>query len=74
MQGLFLGNGPLRVSRPAPGTGPDNYLIGLNKEGSWLDNADVLYIDQPVDAGFSYGDSVLNTMADGAAEFIKFLE
>lgn len=39
------------------GDGPDDFSIGLNGAGSWFDVADILYIDQPVGTGFSYGDS-----------------
>ena len=34
----------------------------------------MLYLDQPVDSGFSYGNSILDRMEDGAKEFIKFIE
>ena len=43
MFGLFLENGPLRVSRT--GTTADDFLIGLQKEGSWLDNSDIIFLD-----------------------------
>ena len=43
MKGLFEGNGPLRLDRN--GTGLDDYIISLNPQGSWLDQADVLYLD-----------------------------
>jgi carboxypeptidase C (cathepsin A) len=64
MFGLFAENGPLRVSRN--GTGPDDFLVDWQDPattgGSWFDVADVLYIDQPVGTGFSYGESLLTTM------------
>jgi len=41
MFGLFLENGPLRVTK---GTGDDNYVLG-NAARSWLEVADLLYID-----------------------------
>ncbi|CDW88293.1 serine carboxypeptidase [Stylonychia lemnae] len=72
MEGLFIGNGPLRVKRT--GAGLDDFIVGLNPEGSWADQADVLYLDQPVDAGFSYGNSIIDRMEDGAQEFIKFMQ
>ena len=72
IEGMFIGNGPLRIS--STGTGVDDYKIFLNPEGSWADNADVLYIDQPVDSGFSYGDRIPDRMEDGAKDFIKFLD
>ena len=42
MFGLFNENGPLVISRQATG---DDFLVGLKKEGSWLDLADVVYLD-----------------------------
>jgi carboxypeptidase C (cathepsin A) len=43
MFGLFLENGPLRVSKK--GSGDDDWVLGLAKEGSWLDLGDVVFID-----------------------------
>lgn len=71
MNGLFLENGPLQVT----GTTPDNddYKVGLRK-GSWGDVADVLYLDNPVGTGFSYGDSYVNSVEDAAREFVLFFD
>ena len=71
MEGLFVGNGPIRLTRN--GTGLDDYILSTNPQGSWLDQADVLYLDQPVDVGFSYGNSVPKTMDAGAQDFINFM-
>jgi carboxypeptidase C (cathepsin A) len=70
MFGLFLENGPLRVHRN--GTGPDDYVLKA-AEASWTDKYSVVFIDQPVGTGFSYGDSVLTSMLDGSKEFLHFL-
>ena len=43
MTGLFLENGPLRVDRN--GTSSNDFIIGLSKTGSWLEAADVVYLD-----------------------------
>ena len=43
MTGLFIENGPIEITRN--GTGIDDFILGLRKEKSWLDVADVLYID-----------------------------
>ncbi len=72
MFGLFLENGPIRVTRT--GSGVDDYQVGLSPDGSWLEYGDVLYLDQPVGTGFSYGDTYLDRMDDGATEFINFLD
>lgn len=66
MFGLFLENGPLRVTQPNGGKDNDDFLIGLEKRGSWGDYADMIFLDQPVGTGFSYGESVLDNMNDGA--------
>jgi carboxypeptidase C (cathepsin A) len=72
MFGLFLENGPLRIAKN--GTGNDDYIINLaDGEGSWLDAADLVFVDQPVGTGFSYGNSFIDRMADGTTEFINFL-
>lgn len=61
MFGLFAENGPLRVTRN--GTTDNDFVIGLNGEnGSWLDVGDILYIDQPVGTGFSFGSPLVTTM------------
>jgi len=72
MFGLFQENGPILISRN--GTGPDDFIVGLNKAGSWSDLADVIFLDQPVGTGFSYGNSYLERMEDGAQEFVRFLD
>jgi carboxypeptidase C (cathepsin A) len=71
MFGLFLENGPLRVNKT--GATDDDYTIFLNPEGSWNDVADMLYLDQPIGVGFSYGSPLLTQMQDGADEFVNFM-
>ena len=73
MFGLFGENGPLRVARN--GSGSDDFVIGTNQEGggSWFDIGDILFIDQPVGTGFSFGNSYLTTMSQAGDEFITFL-
>lgn len=70
MFGLFLENGPLRVLRN--GTGPNDFVLTA-AQASWADTYSIVFIDQPVGTGFSYGDSVLTSMQDGSDEFLKFL-
>ena len=64
MMGTFLENGPLRVS--------DGKILPANQ--SWADDYNMIYLDQPVGTGFSYGNSHLTEMQDGSKEFIKFFE
>lgn len=72
MEGQFVGNGPLRIEKT--GDTEDDYTVFPNPEGSWLDSADILYIDQPVDTGFSYGDRIPTTMTDSTTDFMAFLD
>ena len=67
----FLMNGPMRIERT--GTETDNYLVTLAPEGTWVDAATMIYIDQPVGTGFSYGPNLLTTMDEAATEFVTFL-
>jgi cathepsin A (carboxypeptidase C) len=57
--GNFLENGPLRVKKTGPTD--DDWEIYVNPDGSWADIANVIYLDEPVQVGFSYG-SPLNTL------------
>ncbi|OAA72820.1 carboxypeptidase Y [Akanthomyces lecanii RCEF 1005] len=54
MSGLFFENGPAKIS--------ENLTIVRNPD-SWNKKTNVLYIDQPVNTGFSYGDAVNTTLA-----------
>ena len=64
MFGLLLENGPIKVERT---NDPDNeFLISLDPIKSWGEVADVVYLDQPVGSGFSYGTSSLDRLEDGA--------
>lgn len=68
----FLMNGPMRMSRT--GTTSADYLVNLAPQGSWVDAATMIYIDQPVGTGFSYGEPLLTTMDEAATEFVTFLD
>lgn len=48
-------------------------MIDLSAEGSWSDVANMLYLDQPVGVGFSYGSTNVANMEEGATDFISFL-
>jgi carboxypeptidase C (cathepsin A) len=67
----FLMNGPMRVDHY--GSGPDDYLVYNVDHGSWVDVATMIFVDQPVGTGFSWGDDLLTNMNDAADEFIYFL-
>jgi len=71
MFGLFGENGPLRVSRTGPNAG--DLVVGLPESGgSWVDEGDILFVDQPVNTGFSYGDSYATTMDQIANDMVTF--
>ena len=56
-------------------TGNDatGYTVYNNPNGSWADVSHMLYIDQPVGTGFSYGEPLLTNMDDVSSEFKYFL-
>lgn len=57
LTGLFLELGPSSI---------DKKLKIVNNEFSWNNNASVIFLDQPVNVGYSYsGSSVSNTIAAG---------
>lgn len=57
LTGLFLELGPSSI---------DKKLRVINNEFSWNQNASVIFLDQPVNVGYSYsGSSVSNTVAAG---------
>ncbi|KAK4460515.1 Alpha/Beta hydrolase protein [Cladorrhinum samala] len=57
LTGLFLELGPSSI---------DKKLKVVNNEFSWNNNASVIFLDQPVNVGYSYsGSSVSNTIAAG---------
>lgn len=61
MIGLFQENGPCRVN-------PDGQTTSINPY-SWNNISNVIYIDQPIGTGFSYGTVTVNS-TEAAAPFI----
>jgi cathepsin A (carboxypeptidase C) len=70
MFGLFLENGPLKVTQ---GKGLDDFKISP-ADKAWTDDYHVIFVDQPINTGFSYGKKSLTSMKEGADEFVKFIE
>ena len=68
----FLMNGPMRIEKT--GDTDADYKITLAPQGSWVDAATMIFIDQPVGTGFSYGTPLLTTMDEAATEFVYFLD
>lgn len=50
MFGLFLENGPLRIQK---GEGLDDFKLSPASQ-AWTDDYHVIFLDQPVNTGFSY--------------------
>ena len=67
----FLINGPMRIASTGPGV--DDYSVYL-ADASWVDAATMIFIDQPVGTGFSFGGRLMTTMEEAAEQFLYFLE
>ncbi|KAI0263017.1 serine carboxypeptidase [Gloeopeniophorella convolvens] len=66
MIGLFQELGPCRINNQSTG-------VDLNPE-AWNTNANVLFIDQPIGVGFSYGSTTVGTSEEAASDVWKFLQ
>ena len=70
--GIFTESGPLRINRN--GTGPDDFEI-TKTDNSWLSipRVNLLFLDNPVGAGFSFGNSYVTSLDEVSSEFQSFL-
>jgi len=66
MVGLFQENGPCRIK--------DDSSTVTNNPYSWNEEANVLYIDQPIGTGFSYGNLNVDTSQRAAEDVWRFLQ
>jgi len=66
MIGLFQEHGPCRITN-------DSSSVTLNPF-SWNNEANVLYIDQPVGVGFSHGDLKVGTSQQAASDIWSFMQ
>jgi len=66
MIGLFQEHGPCRITN-------DSSSVTFN-EYSWNNAASMLYIDQPIGAGWSYGDETVGTSEEAASDVWKFMQ
>lgn len=64
----FLFSSPLRIAESDDGS----FEMYTSTE-TWIDVSTVIYIDQPVGTGFSYGTPLLTTMDEASQEFITFM-
>jgi carboxypeptidase C (cathepsin A) len=66
MIGLFQELGPCRITN-------DSSTVTLNPT-AWNNNANILFIDQPVGVGFSHGTMSVGTSQAAASDVWKFLQ
>lgn len=66
MIGLFQEHGPCTIRN-------DSSTVDLNPT-SWNEVANILYIDQPVGVGFSYGDATVSSSKEAAEAVWNFLQ
>ncbi|KAG8704841.1 hypothetical protein FRC11_009530, partial [Ceratobasidium sp. 423] len=66
MIGLFQEMGPCRINQ-------DRSTVSRN-EYSWNEYSNMLFIDQPVGVGYSYGETVVGTSKDAAIALWKMLQ
>ncbi|EMD34742.1 hypothetical protein CERSUDRAFT_86172 [Gelatoporia subvermispora B] len=66
MIGLFQEHGPCRITN-------DSESVTLNPE-SWNEVSNMLYIDQPIGVGFSYGSTTVGTSQEAASDIWQFLQ
>lgn len=64
----FLFSSPLRIAEPTTG----NFEMYTSTE-TWITDATMIYIDQPVGTGFSYGEPLLTTLDECSDEFMTFM-
>ena len=60
----------MRITR----TGPLNsdFDVSIAPDGTWADFTNLIFIDQPVGTGFSWGASYATNLNDTAREFVNY--
>jgi cathepsin A (carboxypeptidase C) len=66
MAGLLMENGPCKVDASTNDT--------ENNPFSWNNNANIVYLDQPINTGFSYGQNAANDTAEVGVQVYAFLQ
>lgn len=64
----FLFSSPLRISESS-----DSVFTMYRSDETWIEKATMIYIDQPVGTGFSYGEPLLTNMEEASTEFVQFV-
>jgi carboxypeptidase C (cathepsin A) len=76
-QGLFVQHGPLTVSQTTKNNNTYFSVIPSDDGTNLGEIADILYLDQPVGTGFSFGANdtdLLTSMSDISREFVNFID
>ena len=73
MNALWTGNGPLRVREIANSANGDDFSITYDTTISWQEAGDLLWIDQPVGTGWSFGEHTVTSLDEIADEFLQFM-
>lgn len=73
MNALWTGNGPLRVHETGSSTDYDDFVIQYDTTISWQEAGDLLWIDQPVGTGWSWGEHTVTSLDEIADEFLHFM-
>ena len=68
----FLLNGPLEITHNS--SSPSDYDVHLKAEGSWTDISNMVFVDQPVGTGFSWGVPLLTNEEESSQEFLNFMD
>ena len=62
------------LSFEATGNGPNDYKIDIRDSASWADHTHLLFVDNPIGVGFSYGDKLVTDLVnEGAPMFTEFM-
>ena len=70
----FLFSSPLRIHQAEDSTSSTGYSYTMTKsEETWISLGTMIYIDQPVGTGFSYGEPLLTNMDEAATEFVTMV-
>ena len=70
MNALWTGNGPLRVTETGSRTKGEDFSIKHDTTISWQAAGDLLYVDQPVGTGWSYGEHTVTNLEEIGGEFV----
>lgn len=73
MNALWTGNGPLRVNETGSSVKGEDFEITYDTTISWAAAGDLLWVDQPVGTGWSYGEHMVTNLDEIASEFVEFL-